>query len=532
MAYDYLVKEGRLNPEMFRDFSIKATHNYLKLKPATIEEEDLILADTTYIALDYPLDVDLPESYFERRGELAEGVIPEYYTSVKLGAKIAYNGTTEIIETMYVPEEDPYFKDVDEDYKEGTTLITTRAQLHDELLYTAYFLKGLENILIPEQNAAKGSDIEDNKTQKPVLTEVNQSFVLDKESEERYKEEIIIKPNWIFGKKWWPSGSLRYVDTSFPSGQQNKALPGAQVLIRQGVTLHNAITNSSGNFSMGSVRGHARYIIQWERDRYNIKNHSGWQAELRGPHQRSPWHHTIQANHDEDVYHTLIHLACLDYYYGDRFGLTAPKKNIRIAARQTSEGRPNHVAARGIFYQISIKRWEDIHCDIYGTTIHELAHSAHREVTPGGYDAAVMDGYINILNPNPNAKRLIETWATTVELLFVQQRYNVNQNTLNNTDILLNDYRQLMQNIEVGFAEGQQKYYTSCGFDMIDSHNQRSGININNMNLPIDRVSGYTPKQLEESLKNIASWNAWKNSIKSNYNNPTENNLDELFANW
>lgn len=110
MAYDYLVKEGRLNPEMFRDFSIKATHNYLKLKPATIEEEDLILADTTYIALDYPLDVDLPESYFERRGELAEGVIPEYYTSVKLGQKIAYNGTTEIIEPMYVPEEDPYFK--------------------------------------------------------------------------------------------------------------------------------------------------------------------------------------------------------------------------------------------------------------------------------------------------------------------------------------------------------------------------------------------------------------------------------------
>ena len=51
-------------------------------------------------------------------------------------------------------------------------------------------------------------------------------------------------------------------------------------------------------------------------------------------------------------------------------------------------------------------------------------------------------------------------------------------------------------------------------------------------NRPNDRVSGYTPKQLEESIKNIASWGPWKNSIKSKYNNPTEQFLDELFANW
>lgn len=165
------------------------------------------------------------------------------------------------------------------------------------------------------------------------------------------------------------------------------------------------------------------------------------------------------------------------------------------------------------------------------TTIHELAHSAHRQVSAGGYDAAVMDAYINIFNPNPNAKRFLETWATTVELLFIQQRYNVNPNTPNGTDILNPDYVQLMQNIQMGFANGQQKYYTSCGFDMIDNFNQNDRITPNT-NLPVDRVSGYTPKQLEASLKNIASWGAWKNSIKTKYNNPTEDFLDELFANW
>ena len=231
------------------------------------------------------------------------------------------------------------------------------------------------------------------------------------------------------------------------------------------------------------------------------------------------------------MYHSLIHLACLDYYYGSRFELTSPKNNIRIAARQTSSGKSSHVAARGIFYTISIKKWGDRHCDIYGTTIHELAHSAHRQVSSGGYDAAVMDAYINILNPNPNAKRFLETWATTVELLFIQQRYNVSPNTANTTDILHHNYVQLMQNVQMGFANGQQKYYTSCGFDMIDDFNQNDRITPNT-NLPVDRVRGYTPNQLEGALIMTTRWNQWRDKIKQQNTNATSGNVDELFANW
>lgn len=524
LAYQYLIEQGRLNPKMFPGFEVRTTHKYVKLKPATLEEEDQIAADTTFIALDYPLDVDLPETYFEERGELEEGQIPEYYSDLKLNQKIAYTGTTELIDEMYIPEEDPYFEDADEDYKEGTEQIATRSQLHDELIFTAYFFKGLEYLLAPDLNAAKGTTINDDKPQKPVLTNVNNTLVLDGNNQQRFNDAII-KPLGI-GKKWYPSGNLRYTDTSLPTGNQTRPLPGAQVLIRQlGRTMRQAITDANGNFSSSKIRGHARFVIQWERAKYNIKNKGLWQAEMRGPHQRSPWNHTIQATHGEDVYHSLIHVACLDYYYGSRFQLTAPKNNIRIAARQNSSGPSSHVAARGIFYSISIRKWGDRHCDIYGTTIHELAHSAHRQVSAGGYDAAVMDAYINILNPNPNAKRFLETWATTVELLFVQQRYNLSPLTpAPNTQILHPNYRQLMQN-QNSSAMG---FYTSCGFDMIDTHNQSSV----NSARPSDNVSGYTPKQLEESIKNIASWGPWKNSIKSKYNNPTEQFLDELFANW
>src|SRR5690606_2984058 len=159
---------------------VRTTHKYVKLQPITLEEEDQINADTTFIGLDYPLDVDLPESYFEDRGVLEEGQIPEYYSSLKINQKIAYNGTIEIIEEMYVPEEDHYFEDADEDYKESTDKITTRAQLHDELLFTAYFFKGLEHLLNEDDtDAAKGTTIDNDKPQKPVLTNVDNTLILD-----------------------------------------------------------------------------------------------------------------------------------------------------------------------------------------------------------------------------------------------------------------------------------------------------------------------------------------------------------------
>lgn len=541
LAYQYLIEQGRLNPENFPGFEIKPTHKYIKLNPSTLEEEDQIAADTTFIALDYPLDLDLPETYFEERGTLEEDQIPEYYSSIKMDQHIAYTGNLEVITKMYVPEEDPYFEESDEDYSEGSEIITTKAQLHDELLFTAYFFKGLEYLLNEDRYGAKGTNLEDNKPQQPVLTTFDNKLVLDDNSEKRFND-LIIKPLGI-GKKWYPSGRIMYTDNSLPANTNNPSglehvypLPGAQILLRQGVTMRQAITDASGNFSTSKLRGHARYIIQWERAKYNIKKKGLWQAELRGPKKGSAWHHMIQDSDKEDTYHALIHMACLDYYYSDRFGLVAPKNNIRIAARQATEPASNHVAARGIFYQISITKWGDRHSDIYGTTIHELAHSAHRQVSSHDYDALVEKA---ILTPSwlisdsqkKEARTMLETWPTTVELLFIQRRYGLVDDVRNGVQDLHNKYRQLMQNTQIGMADGQQKQYTSCGFDMIDDFNQNDRITPNT-NLPIDRVTGYTPAQLERALVMTQRWNAWRDRIKQQNTNNTSQFLDELFANW
>lgn len=539
LAYQYLVQQGRLNPELFPGFHIRTTHKYLKLTPATLEEEDQILADTTYIALDYPLDLDLPEDYSENRPELGEDEIPEYYTSVRSEKVLSFSGAIQLLDDMYIPEEDPYFEDADEEFPAGSEFITSKSQLFEELLFTAYFLKGLDYLLEDSEGEAKGTLIDGNEPQKPVVSNIDNTFILDNDSQERFDDAIIIKPLGI-GKKWWPSGTIYYTDTSLPadntrpSGLEfSRPLPGGQVLLRQGFTMRSAITNSNGYFSTSSIRGKGRYILQWERAKYNIKNKGLWQAEMRGPYNRNPWNHTIQATHGEDVYHSLIHLACLDFYYGTRFGIVQPKNNIRIAARQISGTASNHVPQRSLFYSIAINEWGSTHDRIYGTTIHELGHSSHHQLNFLAYSSLVDRGYLGIFNSTSDrrdAKRLLETWATTIELMFVQKRYSLTPDTPAPTDQILTDkHRQLLQNITIGNNNGQQKEYTSCGFDMIDNHNQGDHLTTN---VPFDRVRGYTLLQLEQSIGTATTWNSWRDNIKSQHTNSTSQFVDELFANW
>ncbi len=64
---------------------------------------------------------------------------------------------------------------------------------------------------------------------------------------------------------------------------------------------------------------------------------------------------------------------------------------------------------------------------------------------------------------------------------------------------------------------------------MIDNFDQRSKYG---NAFPIDRVTGYTLKQLEDALYNGNTWSAWRDKIKSDYDNPTEIYINELFSNY
>lgn len=546
------------------NLEIKASHYYIKFKPQTEEQEGIIKRDTTMFLSDYPLDWEFTDEYLSNRPELPEGKFPEYWVAVPVNKNLPSDVPYEILEELYIPEDDPDFGANSEQVsKNGVTTRNMQAandQFLTLLLNEAYTL----------------TDNMDDLLEAPTSSTSNNEDV---------------SPFWIFGSKWHPSGTLKIWDDNAGTTSttervfshweyydcggdiedpfykpklglkeeeckkavykyettktQGKYVPlvGAQVLMRQWFTVRQGITDQNGYFRTGSVRGKARYKIQWERYHYSIRNGSLFQAETRGPKvKKQAWNHNIRGGEDE--YHGMIHTAAHTYYYGDRFGLTSPptnsfwKRQLKIAAREKN-GESSYVKARRIWFgaDISIQVWGDSNDNVFGTTIHELAHAAHREVDKSAYNNIVWDAYTSPCAPSAescdhpgptgaSARRTLETWATTVEILFALNRY---RDMFNQPDYEY--YFKNRQDLHVN----SQPFYTSLGYDLIDTINQRTDKDYGNGSVlyPIDRVNGYTIKQIENSLKNTNSWGEWKEHIKQqNPNNPTNQYIDELFNNW
>jgi hypothetical protein len=324
---------------------------------------------------------------------------------------------------------------------------------------------------------------------------------------------------------------------------------GVKVRARRWFTTHTGITNEQGYYSCnGRFRRPANYKIKWKRHDFSIWWSWLSSAKYNGPKKKGNWDLKIKGG-TQEYYATIFRGAHL-YYYGNIFGLKRPPskkwwaRRLVINARQKS-GRSNYVKARRLILagDISLKAWGRPTDRVFGTTIHELAHAAHREVDNSAYNSLVWKGYTspcvapytvpgyalfyNCDDPDPtaaNARRLMETWASTVENFIVRERY---ENHYNVEGFDYTNGRNYLQRQTIN----EQNFYTSCGIDLIDDFNQRNEYNWNAY--PIDRVHGYTINQLENSLKNATTWLQWRDNLKNNYNNnSTKQNLDELFGNW
>jgi len=547
----------RANSSLLDQFSITNSHTYIKFTPQTEDEVALLKQDSTLVLSDYPLDYEFDDSFHDNRLDLPEGQFPEYFAAVPVD-KALPNVSNQALGDLYIPEDDIFFNGDTPSPVTKKTEINNEEDLLHHLLYEAYSLVGKEQELLED------GEITDPNTQ---------------------------QTRWIFGRKWYPSGTLTVWDgiggttsggqicqevlTGYDYSQctgpgfislydcatpifttvcetiQNPGggfvpLQGAQVLMRQWFTVRQGITNANGYFSTGFVRGKARYIIQWERYQYSIRNGSIFQAETRGPKlKNAQWNHNIIGGDDE--YHALIHTAAHDYYYGDRFGTMSPPLNeigpqMKIAAVEVNSQSGHVPFFSGITFQILpviyLKAWGEPSDEVYGTTIHELAHAAHRNLDINTYSNVVWDAYTNVAFTPPigninspmgptanNNRRLMETWATTLETLFTVRRYRDLYGVANYTYNFNNFQDRTLD----------QLHYTSAGVDMIEGN---YGLQIFNQSIgfptrPVDRVNGYTINQLENALINSSSWWEWRDRIFNvDPNNPTRNNLGELFNNW
>jgi hypothetical protein len=479
------------------DFDIETSHLYVKIEPKDATQETSLKRDTTQIFFDYPLDYEFPKEVSEQIGTKNKDSISTYYVAVPKDYVFPEGIKTEVLEELYIPEQDPYFDNITETGRVSKTSINSKEDLLGNLLISAYTLTHNEKQL---------GITPTSKTSKTAW--------------------------WIFGKKWRPSGRITMHDNTI-----NKEIPveGAQVLIRQWFTVDSGITDANGNFSTGTVRGKAKYILQWERYHYSIRN--GWfgQAETKSDYEKNDaWNYKI--TDDKNLYFATIHQAAHDYYYKDIQGLSRPQLNsflrrqMKIAACDLtgSSYHSNQIADWGILPAISILQYRNPSQNIYGTTIHELAHSAHQQLFPSSYDNLVWKAYlepealVNYGSGNETLKqlgagRVMESWARCVEIVLTNLRYN---------RLGYPNYTYSFQNFQ-NFPVDKKNYYTPALFDLIDNLNQRSL----SAEYPQDNVSGFTIKEVQDIVQYSNSWGELKEKCKAKH--PEKSTaIDELLSNW
>lgn len=302
---------------------------------------------------------------------------------------------------------------------------------------------------------------------------------------------------------WRPKGKITTFDTSIggPVGVE-----GLEVRATRWFTTHKGYVNSTGFYYCdGTFDRDANYSIDWERYEFSIRvggvvSTTEPQFSINGPKITGDWNQ----HYDNGVpmFYSHIFRAAHHYYYKDIKGLKRPPLNgtlqpqMKIAGvyATNTDKNGNHSQARrvhGILSWIKIWNPERLSAQTYATTIHELAHASHWDISASTYNDA--------------EKIVQESWARGVQWELTRMVY---------PNYFISYGRKKGGNTEPDY------FYTGVVQDMID------GVN------GYDQVSGYTIKQIEDTLNGIKTWNSWRDKIKNSYSNATRNNIDILFDYW
>lgn len=487
-ALENLKKSNKSAKSLTDEIEITTTHLYVKFIPKTENELDILKKDSTLILYGYPLDYEIEEGgYFYRDPEVPQNQPTYQYAAIKVDKELPNEIENEILEELFIHDEDS-------DLENKTSKKSVTYQMVDALVDEALRItNNLETTL-------------QNKNLKTTRS------------------------------KWRPAGTIKVWDDVV---RNFIGVEGVKVRARRWFTTHRGIANATGYYSCdGRFRRKANYSIDWERYQFALQD--GWLngATYNGPKKRGDWN--LDLNSGKQEYYATIFSGAYFYYYGTRMGLTSPPKNsfwkrqMKIKAR-LERGKSSYVKARRIWLgsDISLKAYGESSAAVFGTTIHELAHAAHRELSGAAYNHLVYYAYTipcaTLIDecdfPRQEARskrRVMETWATTVEIILTNNRYRTKFSRPNY------EYFENFQTQTIA----ADNFYTTAGIDMIDDVNQRLDILPPSNFRPLDNVFGYTINQLENGLRGAKSWIEWRDNIKNGSNNPTQNFVDELFNNW
>ena len=342
----------------------------------------------------------------------------------------------------------------------------------------------LAELFIPDEE----SDLPATQNIRPISDDLVDALVTESLRLTDNTDEVVAEDGATSRATWRPAGTIRLWDDNFAAYQ---GLEGVVVRARRWFTTHTGTTNSSGDYSCnGTFKKSANYSIIWER--YDFEIRDGWlsRAKYDGPKKTGDWNLYIRYGAQE--FYGLIFQASHHYYYKNISGLRRPPLNgfwntqlkIRAHNEENDEINGSHCPAcrfLGLGSAVQMYNPQRDSRENYGTVIHELAHASHWSMSGSDYNNA--------------ATIVAESWARGVQ-------------------------RELTAMVYPGYDPPYFVNYTGVVRDMMDG---LSGS---------DQVSGYSIRQIEDSLEDERTWNGWENAIRTDHSNPTEGNLDDLFDFW
>ena len=281
------------------------------------------------------------------------------------------------------------------------------------------------------------------------------------------------------------------------------------------------------------------YEANFDADDFLLEDgHSGYGEDLEIEHNnyKSDWKETFTG---DKAKWCVVWTAAYQYWYGDNFGLKRPRQNtatnwsldIEVYYKNDKDYKSlvskdaligcnagnsvGQYANLGIFENICILAYRRSSQDIFGTTVHEVAHSSHywnmkttNAALPQAAEFALLDTDYR------------ETYARGIQNYFIKERYN--------NDSL--DYR-----VHSG---GKDKYtYTDLVEDLYDNDNSSRCDKISDEKKR-DKVSGFPITSIEtaffqnKKFSTMKSYLMKKNASGKNGVKYTSTDMDNLFKCW
>ncbi len=374
LAYNTLLEQG--------DFAcsqivVRPTHYYVKFMPRSLEQYEVLDHDSLLNLSPYPLDYEIIQdgnSYHDP--SLSSTEVTYQYAAVRIG--YTFNDTIpyQIIDELYIPEEDENLVSDDNDTEDNPNW-----DCIDRLLDQAY------------------------------LQTENYDDMLDPSTDYQRRRR----------PRFTPGGNIQVFDTRLNT---NIGMQGVQVRARRWFTVHTSRPDENGNYRMRrTFRRPCNYSLWFSTGWFAVRRHlvatTHW---INGPKITGDWNHTIADGYTRFVGH--IFRGAYRYHYQDIDGLQRPfRPNF---ARQLFIGIDDHLSGSNsglnymIFPVIRIGRYlnsndifrEFFSDEIFSTTCHETAHTSH-----------VLRMNAGLIQYSQVDRQLQESWAIAIEWRLTNLEY-------------------------------------------------------------------------------------------------------------